>query len=259
MSKKQEIISDDSDTRHTLLIRAGRGNSGGTTALNAAIELALAEGRNPVILDAARNPSLSALYPGRTIRPESHAIGDIKEAMTSGVLDVMIEESRPGVWDMGGGQDDTLIEYMLDLNLVEFCKSVNIRPVFMVTFGPQPDDFMHALEIKRRGIFDGADVLLIQNEGVLRRGQEPRKVFEQIQESKEFVDWIISGARPLYMTTLPCMDAVRSLGLSLNEAALNKPNQNGNKIGITKSWIVKDWLNKFSNEFIVNKCENWRV
>jgi hypothetical protein len=261
MTKHKTDVADSAqaDARKILFIRAGRGNSGGTTALNASIELALMEGRNPVILDAARNPSLSAFYPGAAVRPDSHAISDVKEAITTRVLDAMLEQERPGVIDLGGGQDDTLIEYMLDLDLVAFGASVGIRPVFVVTFGPQMDDFEHAVEIKRRGVFDGAGVLLIQNEGVLRRGQEPRKVFGAIQGSAEFIRWIDEGAQPLYLPTLPFIDDVRRLGLTLRDASANKPNPDGKSLGITKAWTTKNWLNGFRKEFEINDCAEWRI
>lgn len=250
----------DGDPASVLMIRAGRGNSGGTTALNATIELALREGRRPVVLDAARNPSLSSIYPDLAKRPETHAIGDVKEAITSGVLDVMAEEGRSGVIDLGGGQDDTLVEYTLDIDMVEFCRSIGIRPVFLVSFGPQMDDFEHALEIKRRGVFNGANVLLVQNEGVLRRGQEPNRIFGEIQKRQEFIEWVSKdGACPLYMSTLACLDDVRKLGLSLTDAAANKPGRDGKKIGITKAWTVKNWLNDWANDFVENGCEEWRV
>lgn len=242
-----------------LMIRAGRGNSGGTTALNATIELAVADGRSPVLLDAARNPSLSALYPTHAIRPETHSVADVKEAITTKVLDEMLAQERPGVIDLGGGQDDTLVDYMLDLDLVEFGRSVGLRPVFMVTFGPQMDDFDHALEVKRRGLFNGAGVLLVQNEGVLRRGQEPRKIFGAIQDRSEFKDWVNEGARPLYMPTLACIDDVRKLGLPLRDAARNATNEAGNRIGLTKAWMVKSWLNSWHKEFADNDCDGWRV
>jgi hypothetical protein len=255
-----EVSLSDGEPASVLMIRAGRGNSGGTTALNATIELALREGRKPVVLDAARNPSLSAIYPDTAFRPASHSIGDVKEAITSGVLDVMVEESRSGVIDLGGGQDDTLVDYMLDIDLVKFCQSVGVRPVFLVSFGPQLDDFEHALEIKRRGVFSGADVLLVQNEGVLRRGQDPDRVFGEIQRNSDFINWVtVDNACPLYMETLACLEEVRKLGLSLSDAAANKPGRDGKKIGITKAWTVKTWLNDWALSFHENECDERRV
>lgn len=237
-----------------LYIRAGRGNSGGTTALNASIETALMEGRDPVILDAARNPSLASLYPDGAIRPASHSIGDVKEAITTRVLDAMIEDDRSGVIDLGGGQDDTLVEYMLDLDLAEFGKATDIRIVFLVCFGPQMDDFDHALEVKRRGVFDGANVLLVQNEGVLKRGQDPQKMFGAIIGRKEFLDWLSEGARSVYLPTLACMPDIRQAGLTLREAANRK-----SSIGPTKSYMVDRWLKGWNKSYAENNCEGWRI
>lgn len=239
----------------TLMIRAGRGNSGGTTALNASIELAMLDGRKPVILDAARNPSLSALYPGQAVRPASHAVGDVKEAITQ-LCDTMLEQQTSGVLDLGGGQDDTLVDYMLDLDLVAFGAAVGIKPVFAVSFGPQMDDFEHVMEIKRRGLFDGAGVLLIQNEGVLKRGQEPTKVFGAIQARPDYLAWLEEGARPLYLPTLACLEDVRRLGLTLRDAAANKP-KDGKAIGITKAWMVKSWLDGWRKSFVEGDCGEW--
>lgn len=237
-----------------LYIRAGRGNSGGTTALNASIENAIIEGRDPVILDAARNPSLANLYPSEAIRPASHAIGDVKEAITTEILDAMIEGDRSGVIDLGGGQDDTLVEYMLDLDLAQFGKDVGIRVVFLVCFGPQMDDFDHALEVKRRGVFDGANVLLVQNEGVLKRGQDPGKMFGAIIGRKEFLDWLGEGARSVYLPTLACMPDIRQAGITLREAANRK-----GSLGPTKSYMVDRWLKGWNKSYAENNCEGWRI
>jgi len=244
--------------QQVLQIRAGRGNSGGTTALNAFIELALMAGREPVILDAARNPSLSAFYPTLAVRPDSHQIGDVKEAVTTKILDVMLESKRNGVIDLGGGQDDTLVDYALDLDLVAFGRSMGIQIVFVVSFGPQMDDFDHVLEIKQRGLFDGAGVLLVRNEGVLRRGQDPGKVFGEIQQRPEFTDWIREGARPLYLPTLACLDDVRRLKLPLRDAAANKL-VDGKGIGLTKAWMVKGWLEGWRQCCVENDCGEWMV
>jgi hypothetical protein len=241
-----------------LLIRAGRGNSGGTTAIDATIQLAHRNGRKPVILDAARNPSLSALYP-EAVRPETHAIGDVKEAITRQVLDRMLEENCSGVIDLGGGQDDTLVDYTMDLDIVAFGQSVGIQPVFLVTFGPQMDDFDHALEVKRRGLFDGAGVLLVQNEGVLRRGQNPGKVFGEIAKRPEFIEWVQEGARPLYLKTFAWLERTRSLGLSLLETADNKRSAKGDSVGMATAWACKDWLNSWEKQFVQNDCQEWML
>lgn len=261
MTKHSESIADNATEmpHQVLMIRAGRGNSGGTTALNVTLELAHRAGRKPVILDAARNPSLSALYP-EAVRPESHAISDVKEAVTTQVLDRMLEQTCSGVIDLGGGQDDTLVDYTLDLNLVEFGRTVGIQLVFIVTFGPQMDDFDHALEIKKRGLFDGAGVLLVQNEGTLRRGQNTGKVFGEIVKRPEFIEWVREGARPLFLRSLACMEDVRRLGLSLGDAAANKPNAEGKTIGPAKAWgMVKPWLADWEQQFVRNDCREWML
>lgn len=253
----KEVRVAEADTRLPLLIRAGRGNSGGTTALNATIEIAIQDGRMPVIVDAARNAGLATLYKDAR-RPASHAVKDVKAAFGA-LLDAMLEHGKGGVFDLGGGQDDTVVAIYRDLNLVEFGREANIRPVYMVTFGPDAGDFEHALEIKRRGIFDGADVLLVQSEGVLREGQDAEDTFGQIVHDQSYISWIEEGARPMYLKYLPPLSDIRKRGLSLHEAAADKPAKDGAKLGFTRSWQVRNWLAKWREQFERIGCDGWRV
>lgn len=246
------------DGRKPAIFRAGRGNGGGTTALNVTAELALMEGRSPLILDAARNAGLANFYPDRAVRPKSHNVSDVNQEIL-GIFDKMVESGEGALIDVGGGQDDIFVKAFEELDIVEFGKDAGIRPVFYVTFGPDMGDFDHALEIKSRGIFNGADVLLIQSGGVLRQNQDAAEVFGKIRNRKEYLAWEEEGARALYLPLIPPLEEVRAKGLSLRDAAADKLAADGTKLGFSKAWQVKNVLNKWRQQFEVIERNHWRV
>ena len=240
-------------------IRGGRGNTSGTTGLSACVELALMEGRKVVVTDAARNPTFSNLYPDICTRPNSHSIPDIKAAITKH-FDKMLDDDAQGVIDIGGGQDDVLGYYANEVDFQDFGKELGIQVVFFVTYGPNMDDYEHALEVKKRGIFDNCPVLLVQSEGMLKMDQSPADAFAAIESRPDYVAWVQKeGGRPLYLPTLNCLPEVRRLGLSLRDAADNKPGRDGEKIGRTTAYKVGKWLREWRDGFTTFKCEQWRL
>lgn len=240
-------------------IRGGRGNTSGTTGLSACVELALMEGRNVAVMDAARNPTFSNLYPDICSRPKSHAIPDIKAAMTKH-FDNMLENECQGVIDIGGGQDDVLGYYANEVDFKDFADEMGVQVVFFVTYGPNMDDYEHALEVKKRGIFDNCPVLLVQSEGMLKMDQSPREAFEAIESRPDYVEWVNKqGARPLYLPMLYCLPEVRRLGLTLRDAAANAAGKDGEKIGRTNAYKVGKWLREWKEGFKTFQCEEWRL
>ncbi|TPG46011.1 hypothetical protein EAH89_25650 [Roseomonas nepalensis] len=227
------------------MVRRGRGRLGGTTALDASIQLALAAGRNPIIADSARNPTLSSLYGAAATKPASDSITDVNEWLMRDVLNTAVEERRPVALDMGGGQDQTLDDFTQHLDLVAFCKDAQLDPVALYPLGPDMDDFEHALKLRDAGYFSPEKVLLVMNEGVLRRGEDPHGAFGQIRQHPEFLSWVKAGAKPIYMRSLAALPDIRKLGLSLNEAAKDQPAPDGRKLGYAKAWMTRAWLRDF--------------
>ncbi|PWC26665.1 hypothetical protein [Teichococcus aestuarii] len=230
-----------------LVVRLGRGRTGGTTGLDWMVQRARREGRDPIIADAARNPTLSRLYPGEALTPSSTDVVEVKDWLTS-VLDRMLTERRSAVLDLGGGQDSTLAEYVRDLDLLAFCHDVGVLPVAVYFLGPEADDFAHAHAIWREGYFNTPQTLLVLNEGVLKRGQNPAGAFQGIQADPDFIAWVEAGAVPVYMRSLAPLDAMRELLLNFEAAMADRPGRGDGKLGPTRAWQVKSWNAALENE-----------
>lgn len=258
----------DLDTRRPLIFRVGRGKSGGTTALNATAELGFMDGRKPIMLDAARNPGLALLYPtvgeteapqpGKVKRPKSHTITDGVAAIRE-TINAMMEHEQGAEVDFGGGQDDAIVKLLQQLNIVEFGADVGIRPIFLVTFGPEMADFEHVLEIKSRGIFDGVDVILVQSAGAIMQEQDAEASFSDIMDRPEYAEWIASGAKSFYLPFLPHLNDIRKKKLTLRDAAADKVGSDGTRLGFTAAWETKAFLKKWRKEFSDAEIEGWMV
>lgn len=240
-----------------LLVRRGRGRLGGSTFLDAMVQDARDAGRNPIIADAARNPTLSTLYPDVSTKPRSEALGDKKDWLSEDVMSVMVDEGRSCGLDMGGGQDDTLDDYGRDLDLIGFCDRFGVLPVAAYLLGPDMDDFDHALKVRRLGSFAPKQELIVMNEGALRRGEDPEGAFGRIKTHPDFIQWVKDGARPIYMTNLACLAQIRELGLTISQAERNMPNAAGKKIGQAKAFMVEDWRRKIRREIADVGAQDW--
>lgn len=240
-----------------LLVRRGRGRLGGTTFLDAAIQLARAAGRNPVIADAARNPTLSTLYGSAATRPKTESIPDTNEWLMQDVINPMVEERRSAAVDMGGGQDQTLDDFTQDLDLVAFCADAQVVPVACYMLGPDMDDFEHALNLRRAGYFSPPQELLVMNEGILRRGEDPRSAFGKLRENANFQSWVKDGAKPVYMRSLPILADIRKMGLSLNDAAKDAPAPDGRRLGYAKAWMTRSWLRDLQTDIAEAGAADW--
>jgi hypothetical protein len=250
MAKVRDVVASEGasamEERPKLVVRLGRGNVGGTTGLDAQIQLARAAGRSPIIFDGALNPTLALLY-REAIRPESYELPDVKRALTT-VLDTMVEERRSAAIDLGGGQSGGLASFVRDLELLEYCEAMGITPVAQFYLGPDLEDLRHAMAVWDDGGFQPPQTLAFLNEGVLRMGQTTTGVFDALRAQPSFTGWVRAGARPILMTRLACMEEIRNLGLTLTEAVMNIPNKDGRRIGPTNAWSTKKWLERLQKE-----------
>ena len=252
-----ETVKAEAEVAPRLMVRLGRGRVGGTTWLDYSVQRARKQGRNPLIADSARNPTLSGLY-SDAMKPASEAVSDQKE-FTGTILNTMVRERRSCAFDLGGGQDQNLADFVQDIDLIAFCERKGVVPVAVYILGPDPDDFEHALAIRDAAFFRPKHELIVLNEGVLRRGEDPNGAFGRIKEHPEFLGWVETNARVIYMRSLACLPDVRRLGLSLNEAAENKPNAQGKVLDMVKAFMVEDWIGKLDAEVADVKAQDWML
>lgn len=250
----------------TLVIRHGRGRSGGSTGLDLLIQRARAAGRRIKPLDGdLRSRTLSTLYPaadadGEPIAdaasaPRSEEPADMR-AWLSEELDRMIEGGYSAAVDLGGGER-VIEEYEQDLPIRDLCDEYGIRLVEICFLGSEPEDFRHVHRIVRRRGLRAHKTLLVLNEGVIRHGQTPEGVFSPLIRSAEFQDLVSQGAVPVFLRRLGCMDALRERGLGYYAAVLGLPDRDGVPASPTQRTMVKSWLRQHEAEHDKAGTREW--
>lgn len=243
------VISRDDPV---LVVRMGRGRTGGSTVLDWLVQWARSRGRSLVIADGdRRNPTLAGLYPpgtpGGAIQPPSEEIPDVVGWISDG-LSAVATDRVSMVLDLGGG-DRVLSEVAREVSLVEFCEARGIRSLALYMCGPEQDDFEHILAIHRAGYFRATRSLLILNEHLVPRGKTPAGAFDAILSRPEIEDLIDSGMLAVLMPRLPCMEQVRASGLTFLEAASNKPGKSGKPLDPVRQFQVENWHKRMIEAF----------
>lgn len=241
----------------TLVIRRGRGRSGGSTGLDLLIQRARIAGHRIKPLDGdLRSKTLSILYPvldahgdameDAASAPRSEEPADMK-AWLSEELDQMIQGGYSAAADFGGG-DRVVQEYEQDLELRDLCDDHAIRLVEVCFLGPEREDFRHIHQIVRLRGLRAHKTLLILNEGVIRQGQTTEGVFSPLIDMPEFQDLVSHGAVPVFLRRLSCMSVLRDRGLGFYDAALGRPDRHGMPASPTLRHMVKTWLRQHEAE-----------
>ena len=249
-----------------LLIRAGRGRTGGSTGLDLIVQRARHQGRRVKPLDGdLRSGTLSRLYPatddeGRPVQdgassPKTDELPDIKEWL-SAELDNMVEERVSRVLDLSGG-DRVMQEYVRDLALMDFCRDFGIEATVSIYLGPDMEDFRHATQLLISGEFACERVLLVLNEGVIRQGQTTAGAFDPIKNDPEFHRLLAAGARPVFVRRLTCMSVLRERGLRFYDILGRRPGTPDAHVSPTLYHMTKTWLEGFERELQVSQAVEW--
>lgn len=247
-----------------LVVREGRGRLGGTTFLDLLIQRAREQGRRVKPLDGdLKSRTLSALYPAFNANgapsgdaastPASDNIVVLKEWIQS-ELNTMTEDRVSRVLDLSGG-DRVMQELVADLNLIGFCRQFGIGLTNVVMFGPDLEDFHHAMDRIRSQGSRGERVIMVLNEGVIRTGQTPQTAFSGIINHPDFVATLEEGAEFMILPRLSCMHVLREQGTSFYDAALGRPRADGVKARPTVQHMTKVWLTDF--EKAVSPLAGW--
>ncbi len=263
-------VTGDGGTREAspakldLVVREGRGRLGGTTFLDLLIQRAREQGRRVKPLDGdLKSRTLSALYPvtdanGVPVRdgagtPPGDNILQLKEWIQS-ELNAMIEDRVSRVLDLSGG-DRVMQELVADLKLTGFCREFHIGLTNVVMFGPDLEDFHHAMDRIRSRDSRGERLIMVLNEGVIRVGQTPEGAFDGITSHPDFEATLEEGAEFMILPRLSCMQVLRERGISFYDAALGRPGRSGSKVPPTVQHMTKVWLASF--EAAMNPMAEW--
>ena len=262
----EDSVADGERAKVDLLIRAGRGRTGGSTGLDLAVQRARYQGRRVKPLDGdLRSRTLSSLYPakddeGRPIpdgasSPATDELPDIK-AWLSAEFDSMVEERVSRVLDLSGG-DRVMQEYVRDLALMNFCRDFGIDPTVAVFLGPDMEDFRHAIQLLRSSEFRCDRTMIVLNEGVIRHGQTTSGAFEPILGHPDFEAIVRDGARPVFVRRLTCMATLRERGLGFYDVLAGKPDKAGAKASPTLFHMTKTWIETFEREHEKARVAQW--
>jgi hypothetical protein len=249
-----------------LVIRAGRGRTGGSTGLDLAIQRARHFGRRVKPLDGdLRSRTLSELYPshdpaGKPIEdgasaPKSDELPDIK-VWLSAELDEMVETGVSRALDLSGG-DRVIQEYVRDLALADFCRDFGVDMTFAVYLGPDMEDFRHATQLLTSGEVKCERTLLVLNEGVIRQGQTTTGAFDGIVGHSDFLALLGAGARSMFLRRLTCMAAVRERGLRFYDLLDRSPGAAGEGVSPTLHHMTKAWLAAYESALEKNDVREW--
>ncbi len=255
-----------SPPKRDLVVRAGRGRSGGTTGLDLFMQRARHQGRRVKPLDGdLRSRTLSIRYPavdehGTAIvdgasAPPTDEIPDIKTWLSND-LDRMVGEGVSRVLDLSGG-DRVLQEYVRDLALPDFCRAFEFGLTIALFLGPELEDFRHAVQFLRSGELRCDRTLLVLNEGVIRHGQTTASAFDPILNHSDFNAVCADGVRPVFLRRLTCMSVLHERGLGFYDVVSGKQDRSGMKASPTLFYMTKSWLDNFEAEFTEAGIIGW--
>lgn len=239
-----------------LMVRHGRGRTGGTTFADFVIQRARLAGRQVLIGDGdRRNASLAGLYPpgsaGGASQPASDETPDVKEWLRNLVAQMATAQSSL-VLDLGAG-DQALAETCRELDLAAFCESAGIRALSIYTIGPDLEDFDHVLAIHRSGVFKSA-AILVMNAHLAPVGRTARRAFDGVMERPDFSEL---GEHRVTMNRFTYMDEIRRGGLGVYEVAAGKRGKNGNAVNPLCQFAAKVWTDSLEHELEDAGVEGW--
>jgi hypothetical protein len=258
MERSSEAVA--SERVPVLAVRHGRGRTGGTTLLNFLIERGRRSGRTVLVGDGdRRNATLAGLYPpgtpGGASQPSSDETADVKDWIRS-LVGSMVEIGASLVLDMGAG-DQALAEACRELDLVEFCASVGVEPLFLGSMGPDMEDFDHLLMIMGAGFFNASHTVLVMNEHLVRNGKTPVGAFDAILGRPELGDIAGRGVKFVRMPHLIYMEQIRKAGLSFYDVAAGKKGKNEKPMDPLAQFAAGRWIEALERQFEANGIGEW--
>lgn len=234
-----------------LVQRYGRGRLGGSGAILALIQRARSQGRRVKPLEGdLKSRTLAGYYPSHTpdgvpiedgaSMPRSEALSDFK-VWIGDTLNAMAEDHISRALDISGG-DRVMQEYVHDVDLPMFCEEIGAKLLSLCMLGSEIEDFNHIRAAVDGKVLHPSHMILVMNEGVIRSGQNPVGAFDSINQHPDFLALLKDGAVPIYMSRLPCMDAVREQKLDFYDVAAGRPGPDGKRPKAVMQHMTGKWL-----------------
>lgn len=242
------------------LIKAGRGNLGGTCALMVLSEIAIQAGRPLILADGdVRNPGISlfkALYDKHGLpRPESEESGELKRWYTDAFSEALLRKASLAV-DIGGG-DRTLEEWASEDSLVDAADAMGLPITGLFMCGPQPGDIDYLLKLWGSGLFKPKRGVIVLNEWTVPAGHKPDTVLGPICVDTRLTGIPDMDVAFLRIPKLTCMAEVISSGLSFHDAAAGKAGLSGKPLDPMRRWQVGHWLEKIQTNIVAEGIDEW--
>ncbi len=254
----EEVNTEESTRTPVLVVRHGRGRTGGSTFLDFLIQRARQAGRPVIIGDGDRgNATLAHLYPptseGGAVQPKSDEAADVSDWIDD-LASTMLETRSSLVLDLGGG-DQVLAEHAQGGSLPGLCEEGGVEPLAVYVIGPDLEDFEHVYKIFKAGYFKTSRGLLIMNEALVRAGKNAGGAFDHIIEHPGF-DEMMETVRQLRMPRLDCMVTLRNAQLSFTEV-LEQRAGFGKALSLSHQYRVKTWVNNIERQIQTLGIEEW--
>lgn len=192
-----------------IILLAGRGKTGKTTAVRWMAETALANGRPLLMGDLdPTNASFSTYFQG-VHRPADADSPAIMLKWLEQFLSHAIKHHQTAVVDLGGG--DTTLRRLVD-ELPELASMATDEGSALVMFyhvGPQVDDLSPIATMEARG-FQPEATAIVMNEASVDPGLTREQAFARVHKHSVFREAISRGAVPVWMPRLLVADAIEA-------------------------------------------------
>lgn len=256
----EQALNPGQSLNTVLAMRYGRGRLGGSGVILTAIQRARFHGRRIKPMEGdLKSRTLASYYPshapdGRPIldgatMPRSENLGDFK-SWIGDTMDDMAEDRISRALDISGG-DRVMQELLADLSLAAFCGERGFKFLALCMLGSDMEDFNHIRAAVDAGVLHPMHMILIMNEGAIRSGQNPDGAFDAIVGHSDYQALTDSGAVPVYLPRLPCMDALREQRLNFYDVAANRPGADGKRPRATMQHMTNKWLGDFEAQHVL--------
>ena len=242
------------------LVKAGRGNLGGTTALAILGEIAIHDGRKALMADGdVRNPGISqfkATYDRYGfLRPSSEEAGQLKEWYTN-AFSHALQQKGSLIMDIGGG-DRTLEEWASEDSLVDAADAMGLPVTGLFMCGPQPGDTDYLLKLWDTDLFRPHRGVVILNDWTVPVGHNADTIFTPFHTNNRLLNVEGMETAILRIPKLSCMKDVLASGLTFHDAADGKPGASGRPLDPMRRWQVGHWISKIRENIANEGIEAW--